>query len=106
MPAPARLQGFDLSASMFPPPTFRASNITLTTHDCLTPFQAEHLGRYDVVHMRFLRCIITDKLAYPLLKNVTSLLSMVIFTHLLHVNISKSGIQSLGASSSGSTCSA
>ncbi|KAI9372871.1 hypothetical protein BJX61DRAFT_533632 [Aspergillus egyptiacus] len=45
--------GFDISAAQFPP-TRPGERIKFSVHDLFKPFPAEHLNRYDLVHIRLL----------------------------------------------------
>ena len=52
---PYYLHGFDISAAQFQSfHTEKNTEIHLSAQDCLQPFPAEHHGRYDLVHLRFL----------------------------------------------------
>ncbi|BCS23503.1 class I SAM-dependent methyltransferase [Aspergillus puulaauensis] len=46
-----QFHGFDISAAQFPP---APAGITFSVHDIFQPFPAEHLNRYDLVHVRLL----------------------------------------------------
>jgi hypothetical protein len=47
--------GFDISGLQFPINISQGlGNIKFSEHDILTPFPEEHLGKYDIVHLRLL----------------------------------------------------
>jgi hypothetical protein len=73
------MHGFDVSDEQFPPdntitgPQGRA--IPLSVQDGLKPFPAEHLGRYDIVHIRLLTAGLPQDGYAKVLNNARDLLS-------------------------------
>lgn len=70
---PRSFYGFDLSAAMFPTDHGR---IKYSTHDVTNPFPEEHLGRYDLVHVRLLAMAIREEDIVTIVTNLIGLLSM------------------------------
>ena len=64
--------GFDISTDQFPSDP---GNIHYSVQDILKPFHAEHLSRYDLVHVRFLVGAIREADYTPVVVNLLSLLS-------------------------------
>ncbi|KAL4807459.1 LaeA-like methyltransferase [Aspergillus unguis] len=54
----AYYHGFDISAAQFP--TDEPANMRFSVHDITKPFPDEHLGRYDLVHVRLLVAAIEE----------------------------------------------
>lgn len=54
----AQLQGFDITDVAFTPANERPANLTLSLADMRKPPPAEHVGKYDVVCMRYLNAAI------------------------------------------------
>lgn len=73
----ARLDGFDISLTQFPPQQWLPSNLHLHTHDVFTPFPDEHLGCYDVIHLRFFVTMLNWDNLSPFIENLRTLLSMM-----------------------------
>jgi hypothetical protein len=48
--------GFDISSQQFP--TSSIANVTFSVHDLFKPFLRQHLGRYDLVHVRLLVLVV------------------------------------------------
>ncbi|KAJ5993232.1 hypothetical protein N7451_008956 [Penicillium sp. IBT 35674x] len=55
--SPVYYHGFDISSQQFPK---TQENIQFSIHDITKPFPAEHLGRYDLVHVRLLVAAIDE----------------------------------------------
>lgn len=72
----ARLDGFDISLTQFPPQQWLPSNLYLHTHDAFTPFPDEHLGCYDVIHLRFFVTMLGWNNLSLFIENLRTLLSM------------------------------
>ncbi|MCJ1429188.1 hypothetical protein MMC29_007101, partial [Sticta canariensis] len=70
----ARIDGFDISAGQFPPEAWRGNNVHLHAHDAFKPFPTEHLGQYNIVHIRFFLVLVNNEDAEPLLNNLLTLL--------------------------------
>lgn len=71
--SPVYYHGFDISSQQFPK---EEENIQFSVHDITKPFPAEHLGRYDLVHVRLLIAAI-DESDYKLaIANINAILSM------------------------------
>ncbi|KAK6823172.1 hypothetical protein RU639_005942 [Aspergillus parasiticus] len=65
------LHGFDISSDQFP---VEPGDINFTIHDITTPFPSEHLGRYDVVHLRLFVLALPESDIIKALTNVIGLL--------------------------------
>ncbi|GAB7349491.1 hypothetical protein MBLNU459_g0202t1 [Dothideomycetes sp. NU459] len=77
LPSPTtRLSGFDISSQQYPPSTFLPSNVELGTFDMMDPAgPPAHLqGKFDIVHVRLLACIIRDNNVAPALSALIKLL--------------------------------
>lgn len=71
--SPVYYHGFDISSQQFPK---MQENIQFSVHDITKPFPEEHLGRYDLVHVRLLVAAI-DESDYKLaVANIDAILSM------------------------------
>ncbi|KAL9081850.1 MAG: hypothetical protein Q9159_006971, partial [Coniocarpon cinnabarinum] len=70
----AKLIGFDSSPSQFPHESWLPPNLKFTAHDCFQPFPSHYLGRYDIVHVRFVVCVLNDEVAAAFLRNIMTLL--------------------------------
>lgn len=71
--SPVYYHGFDISSQQFPK---EEENIQFSIHDITKPFPAEHLGRYDLVHVRLLIAAI-DESDYKLaIAHISAILSM------------------------------
>lgn len=73
------LHGFDISPAQFPFSSLKAPRheIKLSVQDILQPFPKEHLGRYDLVHVRLLVGAMKE-VDYPrAVRNLYDLLSML-----------------------------
>ena len=73
-PDTVRIDGFDISGDQFAPMTCCPSNLHLHVQDCFKPFSAESVGSFDLVHARFLACVVNNLNAPALLKNMVTLL--------------------------------
>ncbi|KAE8307948.1 S-adenosyl-L-methionine-dependent methyltransferase [Aspergillus transmontanensis] len=65
------LHGFDISSEQFPT---EQENMDFTIHDITQPFPSEHLGRYDIVHVRLFCLALREPDLVKALKNVVGLL--------------------------------
>ncbi|KNG87367.1 hypothetical protein ANOM_005918 [Aspergillus nomiae NRRL 13137] len=65
------LHGFDISSDQFPG---EQEDIDFTIHDITQPFPSEHLGRYDIVHIRLLVLALRGPDIVKALGNVIQLL--------------------------------
>lgn len=78
-PSSLDLHGFDISPAQFPTGHENIipgkTRILLSVHDTLVPYPAEHLGRYDLVHIRLLTAGLKQGDYTVVLKNARSLLS-------------------------------
>jgi len=70
----ARLDGFDISLKQFPPRHWLPPNLHLHTHDAFTPFPEEHLGCYDVIHIRFFVTMLCWDNLSSFIENIRTLL--------------------------------
>ncbi|KAE8320486.1 hypothetical protein BDV39DRAFT_211622 [Aspergillus sergii] len=68
---PCHLHGFDISSDLFPA---EKESFGFTIHDITQPFPREHLGRYDIVHIRLLCLALREPDLAKALKNVVGLL--------------------------------
>ncbi|KAJ5168854.1 uncharacterized protein N7482_004448 [Penicillium canariense] len=75
---PLDLHGFDISAAQYPPDSVIVvpgkARIPLAVHDALVPYPPEHLGRYDLVHIRLLTAGLKKGDFPVVLRNARSLL--------------------------------
>ncbi|KAI9739224.1 MAG: hypothetical protein M1834_007437 [Cirrosporium novae-zelandiae] len=74
LPAPAHLDGFDISLSQIPSKELTSKNIAFHYLDACTPIPAHLEGQYDLVHLRLLVLGIRDSNPGPVLDNVIRLL--------------------------------
>ncbi|EED18135.1 LaeA-like methyltransferase, putative [Talaromyces stipitatus ATCC 10500] len=65
--------GFDISSAQFPSTPFQ-SNMEFSVHDILQPFPQEHMGRYDLVNVRFLLGAIKEADYFTAINNAATLL--------------------------------
>lgn len=65
--------GFDISPQQFP--TMRSETTSFYVHDLLKPFPAEHHGKYDLVHLRFLLAVLKEDQLKTAVDNLVPLLS-------------------------------
>ena len=77
LPPTTKLYGFDNSPEQFPAEDWRPPNMTLEARDCFEPFPQQYIGTFDVVHIRFFRCIVKNNDPEPLLRNLMTLLSVL-----------------------------
>lgn len=73
--------GFDISSAQFPTDS---GPIQFSVHDITKPFPAEHLNRYDLVHVRLLVVAINESDYQAAIANVQSILSKSIITTGVH----------------------
>ncbi|KAF3389312.1 hypothetical protein F1880_003559, partial [Penicillium rolfsii] len=77
-PSSLDLHGFDISPAQFPAAyeinLTGKTRIPLSVHDSLLPYPAEHIGRYDLVHIRLLTAGLKKADYTVVLKNARSLL--------------------------------
>ncbi|KAJ5460839.1 Methyltransferase type 12 [Penicillium daleae] len=77
-PSSLDLHGFDISPAQFPTGheivVPEKTRIALSVHDALQPYPAEHLGRYDLVHIRLLTAGLKQGDYTVVLKNARDLL--------------------------------
>lgn len=74
LPENTRLVGFDMTKSKFRSADTLPANVQLYEANMLQPFAAEHLGAYDVVHIRLVRFALREVDWKPLVQNLLSLL--------------------------------
>ncbi|KFZ25185.1 hypothetical protein V502_00317 [Pseudogymnoascus sp. VKM F-4520 (FW-2644)] len=72
--ATSQLDGFDISPSQFPDPKDTPSNMTFRVQDLLQPFADELLGKYDVIHIRFMCFALSRNEWEQAVKNLVALL--------------------------------
>lgn len=69
------LLGFDVKNHHFPAPENLPSNVRLATLDAFTEsLSQEHVGQYDVVHIRAFSSVVKDDNPGPILKNAYAML--------------------------------
>ncbi|KAE8139829.1 hypothetical protein BDV38DRAFT_291111 [Aspergillus pseudotamarii] len=68
---PCHLHGFDISSDQFPA---EQGTIDFTIHDVTQPFPNEHLGRYDIVHIRLFVLALREPDLLKALENMIGLL--------------------------------
>ena len=76
LPPTARIDGFDLSAVQYPPRNWLPSNVHLHVQDSFAPFPPDHIGTYDIVHIRFFFTLLNSTNVEKLIQNLLTLLSM------------------------------
>ena len=74
----ARIDGFDISAAQYPHPKWLPTNVHLREHDVFKPFSPEHLGVYDVAHVRFFLTLLGPANVQGFIENLMTLLSMIL----------------------------
>lgn len=70
--------GFDISPAQFPSDS--SGPIRFSVHDITKPFPAEHLSRYDLVHVRLLVAAIDESDYQAAITNVKAILSKSILS--------------------------
>ncbi|KAJ6093075.1 hypothetical protein N7486_008364 [Penicillium sp. IBT 16267x] len=68
---PVYYHGFDISSQQFPK---EQENIQFSVHDITKPFPEEHLGRYDLVHVRLLVAAIDESDYKSAIANIDAIL--------------------------------
>ncbi|KAI0404531.1 hypothetical protein F4802DRAFT_566316 [Xylaria palmicola] len=68
------MEGYDISADLYPPPSALPSNITLGVLDAKQPFPEHMLGKYDQVHVRMLVLAMLPEEWEPVVRNISTLL--------------------------------
>ena len=76
LPPTARIDGFDLSAAQYPPRNWLPANVHLHVQNSFAPFPPEHIGTYDIVHMRLFFTLLNSTNVEKLTQNLFTLLSM------------------------------
>jgi hypothetical protein len=77
-------QGFDISGLQFPAEIPQGlGQITFSEQDIVKPFPTEHVGKYDVVHVRLLVQALKEEDVETAVWNVAALLRMFVSTYLL-----------------------
>lgn len=71
----AEIDAFDISDLQFPAPAFRPANVHFHVHNSFQPYPEEFLGKFDVVHVRFMMCSVNDANARKLLSQLLTLMS-------------------------------
>ena len=71
----ASIDGIDITLEQCPPRDWLPANVHLIKHDVFEPFPAELVGKYDVVHVQLLICVIQDNNPGEVIRNLRSLLS-------------------------------
>jgi hypothetical protein len=70
----ADLVGFDSTTSNYPHNTFLPPNVKLVQWNAFSELPREHVGIYDIVHLRTLGSAIVDNQVDPLLSNALKML--------------------------------
>ena len=72
----ANIVGFDISNAQFPPVQWLPLNVSLHVHDAFMPFPEHHIGKYDIVHVRFFVTLLkSEDEVQILVENLIALLS-------------------------------
>ncbi|KAI9755040.1 MAG: hypothetical protein M4579_004443 [Chaenotheca gracillima] len=74
LPASTKLDGFDISRSLFPAKEYLPKNVTLNTLDAFGEIPAELVGKYDVVHIQAFIIIVKGDRPEPLIENLFKML--------------------------------
>jgi hypothetical protein len=69
------LEGLDIALHQAPPKHLLPDNVCFKRLDLQEDIPAEFVGRYDLVHARFLLGLVRNNDPLPLLKNLLKLLS-------------------------------
>ncbi|KAF2198221.1 hypothetical protein GQ43DRAFT_443550 [Delitschia confertaspora ATCC 74209] len=69
-----QIDAFDVSRAQYPPNEWVPGNVKLHTHDAFLPFPEKHVGRYDVVHVRFFVTLLNPENIQRFIQNVVALL--------------------------------
>ena len=80
LPTSVIIDGFDISTAQFPPQEWLPQNVHLHEQNVFTPFPAEQLAKYDIVHLRFMSTLIDSHNLGQLILNVKALLSITVFS--------------------------
>lgn len=75
LPECAQLDGLDISFQATPPPEWLPKNVQLKKWNVKDPVPEDLVGRYDIVHVRYLCLVLSDEEIAFVLQNVTRLLS-------------------------------
>lgn len=76
----ASLQGFDISTEQYPHSRWLPRNVTLGTLDLLKPMPEPLRGKYDIVHLGVVACIVENSDPCTFLDNILLLLSKIAFS--------------------------
>ena len=79
VPESSQLDGFDISASNFPPKEWLPQNINLSLLDASSPLPEELVGKYDIVHVGRIVLFIRNEDPSVFLNNFVKLLSTYIY---------------------------
>ncbi|CAG8956363.1 hypothetical protein HYFRA_00003745 [Hymenoscyphus fraxineus] len=74
LPPSAKLTGFDISPSHFPPKSELPSNVTLETSDAFQPVPDHMIGKYDIVHVGRINMFVRFENPGPVLQNFIQML--------------------------------
>lgn len=73
---PRVYQGFDISAAQYPELTESQKKcMSFGVHDARKPFPEEHIGKYDLVHVRLFQWVLKVHEIEQVVNNLTTLLS-------------------------------
>lgn len=75
VPASTMLHGFDLKTDLLPRTEWLPSNVSFHELNVFEPVPEQFVGKYDVVHFRFLSPVVQKGDPSPLLKCALKLLS-------------------------------
>ncbi|KAL7781367.1 hypothetical protein V8C43DRAFT_319886 [Trichoderma afarasin] len=80
-----QLDGFDISDDQFPHKSALPNNVTLSIMDAFSQVPRDHVGKYDMVHMRLWSCIVRNNEINRLIHHATQLLSEFDFLFVLGI---------------------
>ena len=92
LPQIARIDGFDVSAAQYPHREWLPTNIHLHVQDIFAPFPSDHVGQYDVVHMRFFVTLLDPSNVQGLLENLMTLLKPGGYLQWVDCDVSSCGV--------------
>lgn len=75
VPPTVQLDGFDISDEQFPHKSNVPANVNFRTSNALAKVPDEFVGKYDVVHIRYLGGIIREGNTEAVIQHVVQLLS-------------------------------
>ena len=76
LPTSAVLDGFDVSASQFPPKEWLPHNVSLYSLDIFEDIPERWCGQYDIINIRYFCCVVRDNAPDQIIRNILKMLSM------------------------------